>query len=635
MIVKMSRVFIATRMADRDRLLAFLDKLNLVHLEPVEPEKSIADEKTLSAIRDISRAIQILSPIKPTRRIHFQNPVEAARETIELRKTIMEHQQRLLDLHRRISELEIWGNVRLSQFEILRQNGIEIRFFIIPKVHFKDIEAECAEIITALPEKKILTAIIDRRKQVKVPEGARPLSLPSQDRASVLAEAKKSDRELKQSFDRLAKLAGMTQAMRKEYNRLSGEITYVKAQRSGVNRGIIFALQGWIPAEKADRIESQLIKENLYAAVQTTRVKADDMPPTLIHYPAWVKPIKALFDLLGTLPGYREIDLSPFFMLAMPLFAAMLISDAGYGLLIFLTGFLFYKKITDATNKFLAQIMIIFGLATLAWGILIGNYFGITLEMMAQFGGLARTNENGILPDYDSLWEIGGFYGKTTAIMLRAGIFWREDPEAARFLLMKIAIVIGSLHLILARIRKMVKLFPDQRILAELGWIIVIVNILALIWYLMFIGVDRTPATIWWILGAGLIIAASFHNLQKSIIKRLLLGLSSSMLPLLNTFTDTMSYIRLFAVGLSSYYISSAFNTMAMQTAEAATWLSAVPILIIGHGLNIAIVTIAIFAHGVRLNMLEFSNHAGVQWHGYAYRPFTTKKETRFGENLS
>mgnify|MGYP001812995507 FL=1 len=107
-------------------------------------------------------------------------------------------------------------------------------------------------------------------------------------------------------------------------------------------------------------------------------------------------------------------------------------------------------------------------------------------------------------------------------------------------------------------------------------------------------------------------------------VKRLLLGFAASMLPLLSTFSDTMSYVRLFAVGLASYYIASAFNSLGVATAETATWFMAVPVLIFGHGLNIGLATIAIFAHGVRLNMLEFSNNAGVQWGGYAYRPFST-----------
>jgi V/A-type H+-transporting ATPase subunit I len=83
-----------------------------------------------------------------------------------------------------------------------------------------------------------------------------------------------------------------------------------------------------------------------------------------------------------------------------------------------------------------------------------------------------------------------------------------------------------------------------------------------------------------------------------------------------------MSYIRLMAVGLASYYIAAAFNTLAGSLAGAATWAAGAPVVLFGHALNIGLAVIAIFAHGVRLNMLEFSNNAGVQWAGYAYQPF-------------
>jgi V/A-type H+-transporting ATPase subunit I len=66
--------------------------------------------------------------------------------------------------------------------------------------------------------------------------------------------------------------------------------------------------------------------------------------------------------------------------------------------------------------------------------------------------------------------------------------------------------------------------------------------------------------------------------------------------------------------------------------AETMTWFAAIPVLIFGHGLNIGLATVAIFAHGVRLNMLEFSNNAGVQWAGYAYRPFSANTITTTGK---
>jgi len=91
----------------------------------------------------------------------------------------------------------------------------------------------------------------------------------------------------------------------------------------------------------------------------------------------------------------------------------------------------------------------------------------------------------------------------------------------------------------------------------------------------------------------------------------------------MGTLSDTISYIRLMAVGLASTILATTFNDLAAQLAASATWLAGAPVLLFGHGLNIGLAMIAIFAHGVRLNMLEFSKCLGMSWSGYPYEPFS------------
>lgn len=635
MIVKMSKVYIAVRRGDRDELLDRLGRMNLMHFQPVQPEEAVPDEETLQEIADIDRALEILSPVKPSRKPSAQKPIDAALEAIEIQATIIKCQNRLNELHQRIEELKIWGDVKLSQFEALRESGIEVRFYLVSQAEARKVRVECGEIISPLLGKRVLMAVIDRKGQFVMPEGSEPLPLPSEDRASILAETKKIDADLKDGYKRLSQLATLTGGLQAERDQLVSEIAFVQAQRSGLSRDELFAVQGWLPSEKADSLKSLLSEDRFYAAVLSKPVTEEDMPPTLIRYPKWARPIKGLFDMLGTLPGYREMDLSPFFMLALPVFAAMLIGDAGYGLLISLAGILFYKRFVRVLGRYKAQILIIFGLATLVWGILTANYFGVTPATMAKGGGFVKSAESGDEVNYAALWAGEGFYGHTAKMMRRAGFLWRKDSKAARFLLIKVSLIIGCLHLILARLRRMVELIPNQRALAEIGWIIALAGMLALIWHMLFIGVEQVPFFLWWILLVAVLLSSWFSRPGKGVVKRMLLGFASSMLPLLNTFSDTMSYIRLFAVGLASYFIASAFNTLSVQIAESATWFAAVPVLIFGHGLNIGLATIAIFAHGVRLNMLEFSNNVGVQWGGYAYRPFTTEQVSISGEKLS
>ena len=249
-------------------------------------------------------------------------------------------------------------------------------------------------------------------------------------------------------------------------------------------------------------------------------------------------------------------------------------------------------------------------LATLTWGVMSGNYFGITPQSLKDAGF-----ENG------------------ANVMAKTAMLWRWDGEAGRVLVMKISLLLGCFHLITAHLRRVVELWPNVRAFAEVGWIIILSDMMALIWFLMFIGADQVPGIVGIILLGGLLCVTWCSEPHSNPVKRILTGFASSILPLLGTFSDIMSYIRLFAVGLASYYIAAAFNGLGAQVAESATWIAGAPIVIFGHALNLGLAAIAIFAHGVRLNMLEFSNNVGVKWAGYAYQPFTRNDRTSNGES--
>ena len=94
-------------------------------------------------------------------------------------------------------------------------------------------------------------------------------------------------------------------------------------------------------------------------------------------------------------------------------------------------------------------------------------------------------------------------------------------------------------------------------------------------------------------------------------------------LSFIGAFTDIVSYIRLFAVGLATVAVADANNTMAAQAPIAGK----VVILFIGHSLNLILAAMAILVHGIRLNVLEFSGHLHLEWTGFQYAPFRNLKE--------
>ncbi len=209
--------------------------------------------------------------------------------------------------------------------------------------------------------------------------------------------------------------------------------------------------------------------------------------------------------------------------------------------------------------------------------------------------------------------------------MATIGFLWRSDSNASQALITQLSFVFGTIHLVLAHLRAAVALGKDLRTLAEIGWALFLVGMLGIVWFLFY------PESLWMpmpvmgsLLGSGALLVICFSFPSRNPAKVIGLGLASNIMPMMNTFSDTMSYIRLMAVGLASYYIALAFNNLAMDVASVGIimWIPAALILIFAHSLNIILGLIAVFAHGVRLNMLEFSSNAGVQWAGYPYAPF-------------
>ena len=442
--------------------------------------------------------------------------------------------------------------------------------------------------------------------QTELPEGVAVIERPERDRPSLKAEAASLDEVLATNSKQLAAMASHSEPIRQYRNRLNASARDTVASRSATGGNGVTALQGWAPAEKAATLQDDLAAQGLDAAIEATDPTEEDTPPTLVRYPLIFRPIKALFDILGTLPGYRELDLSPFFMLAFPIFAAMLIGDAGYGLLFIGAGLHFRKKLMAAGKGTSLALLLFIGMVTFAWGVLTGNYFGITPDGFRSAGGI-----------WKSLGDVMAFVAP----------LFRSDETAARTILMKASFITAVIHLSLARLRNCVALFPDSRFLGELGWASVLVGMFGVVWHLLFIGIEEPMLTFNLIaIAAGVLLAIVFTYPSRNVAKRLGIGFASSLLPFLGTFSDTMSYIRLMAVGLASFYIAASFNTLGAQVAGSATWIAGAPVVLAGHALNIGLALIAVFAHGVRLNMLEFSSNAGVQWAGFPYQPFDSKQ---------
>ena len=609
MIVKMLKVYVAAASQRRDDLLAALGELGVVHLAPVDPDKAVAEEKTLADTDAAVRAMQILSSVEPAGAKPEISAEAAAKEAVSIQRRSAEAANRLSSLHRQIESLAMWGDVRLDQFEQLRQAGVDVKFFSVPSNNAPLVHADCVQTLADLPGKRVLMAVIDRGGGVSLPEQVEPIPLPPRDRPTIREEAAQIDAALATDRKRLSQLTHLAVEIESWRGRLASDAEYTIAGRGALSGEHLFAVQGWTPADKAESLAADLATAGIEAAVETFEPAEDEEPPTLIRYPKWTRPIKGLFDIMGTNPGYRELDLSGFFMIGLPVFTGMLIGDAGYGLMLIAIPLLMYRRVTAAAGRDKIHLLMVMGAATFVWGLLTGNIFGVTPQNMIDAGG--------------------------PVAVLGTGLSWAHfiaegnQKDVARGL-MQVSFIFGTIHLVTAQVRQSLGVFPGLRFLSHIGWSLFLCGMLGIIWFLFFDSQKTPPVPINpvvpWLLGAGGALAVLFANPDRNIAKMLGLGLANFPLDAIGAFSNTISYIRLMAVGLSSTIIAQTTNSLAYDLAGAATWIPGALVILFGHTLNIALCAIAVLAHGVRLNMLEFSTNAGVQWRGYDYKPFAGTK---------
>jgi V/A-type H+-transporting ATPase subunit I len=76
-------------------------------------------------------------------------------------------------------------------------------------------------------------------------------------------------------------------------------------------------------------------------------------------------------------------------------------------------------------------------------------------------------------------------------------------------------------------------------------------------------------------------------------------------------------------VGLSGVAVADAFNNMGMSIgfSDIGSALGACLVIVFGHILNMVLSMFAILVHGIRLNVMEFSGHLGLEWAGFRYQP--------------
>lgn len=590
MIVPMKKVYLITQKKNAVAAAESLGELGVVHVE----SEAIESTQDLIELREevllVTRAVHLLSRYDCSRQgirqeqlsdwkriantlVSLESRLEHLRESLNQRKLVIE-------------QYEVWGDFDPHDIGILTASGIYVYLCKIPKKEKEQIPSE--GIVHVIRETgKDLYCILIARENKKWPFDFIPFpemslhqmkSIQEQERL----EIEKIEKDIRGHCLYFKHLSGVLQE-RSEALGLE-EVVLGMKEADG-----LALLRGYCPVDQAQILGRRAKEEHWGLLVEDP--SDDDRVPTLIRNPQWVEIIRPLFTLMNVLPGYKEVDISPIFLIFFSIFFGILIGDAGYGFIFFgLTFFLqnkFKNKMTDQAPFFLFYVL---SSSAIIWGLLTGTFFGTLL--------------------------LGKF--------VKPVFQWLMDNAHVQLL----CFLIGAIHLSIARgWQFLMKMSTPFAALAEIGWMVVVwggfflVN--AMVIGTPVLGMDMRKSLIVVGCGVGLVLV---DILVRSRGKAGEIGIGCILLffSTLSACTDVVSYIRLFAVGLAGLAVADAFNEIALSIGfnSILTGLVASLILVAGHVFNIILGCFGLLVHGLRLNVLEFSGHVGLEWKGFKYQPF-------------
>lgn len=586
MITPMRKVTILALASEQEATVSALRDLGVLHVELRPAMSADADSaRTTEQLDTARKAIEILQAAAPTSNFAAPAPKAAqdagrlaaqARKLNDERQTLSSENSKLAAA---IEHQKPFGNFDPKLARSVITSGIEVNLFRVPaKTRFPDGE-------------QIKRLSGDKEFQYGVSFGELPqanglelIALPEHSLDELRENVAANEERSRQIQIELRSLSAALPQLETHTAKLEEQYGFERVSESLSAQGEIQYLEGYCPVKKISALEEAARKHGW--ALWEREPEADDNVPVELQLPRWLRPITVLFKGLGILPGYREADVSAVFLLFFSLFFAILIGDAGYGLLM-LAAVLFARRKKPAAPSQPFWLFGVFAVCTIAWGVLTGSYFALDTSSWPKFfHGLEWL-------DYD-----------------------KNDGNV-----MWLCFLIGGVHLTIAHLWNALILAPSRKALAEIGWV-------GVVWLMFFlagklvVGKEIAPAVLW-MGGLGILLIVLFMTDPKDF-KNDWINHPMLILNLISCLVDVISYIRLFAVGMASAQIALTFNQMAFGM-EMAPWLKPLVvalILILGHGLNLILGTLSILVHAVRLNTLEFSNHKGLTWSGQPYDPF-------------
>ncbi|MBQ6824960.1 MAG: ATPase [Clostridia bacterium] len=631
MIVPMKKVSLILLGSKKTEALRKLRKLGLVHIEITEGSGEripvLKEQITLleSGIFSLAEKKQKNIEAKSATTEEALTIAASIAALAEKKKGCLAEQ---VTLTGELERLKAWGEVDPAALKALAEKGISLSLYEMPKKEYDAL----GEAVITIPLEKTKASVKflllrGEEEAVNALSGYR-LALPALSTVVIREKVEALEKEMQEADEKIASYAGYVGSLKDAVKALEKEIQFETYATGMDNEALsdkstlsVACFKGYIEAEKLDRLQ-QAAKENAWGLLAEDPSEDDDVP-TKLKNNKFVSLIYPLTDFLGTVPGYFEYDISGWFLAFILIFFGIIFGDGGYGLFICAVAAIPIVKALIAKKPVAPTFLLVglFGLSTVAWGTITCTWFGLSPE---QLPGWLKSLSIPVISNVyaDKIWYpfwTNGQAGLTTA-------------QNLQILCFSLALV----QLTVAHIKGAVRNRKSLKILGDIGSILQLIGIYYVVLSLVVnasvfsfglnLGGVPVGTVAIALVGIGFVMNFVFANYEGNLLKSILsslVNIVSVLLGVVNVFSDIVSYIRLWAVGLAGAAISATVNELAGPLlGNFLFMILAIILLVFGHGLNMILNILSVIVHGIRLNTLEFSSHLDMSWSGHKFNPF-------------
>lgn len=515
-----------------------------------------------------------------------------------------------------IRKLENWGEIDWDSLRRIEAQGYKVGFF---RCNGKSFKAEWANdyFATEISSDKKQMYFVTFSEEVPTLVGAERIQLPQTPLSDFYAQEGKLLTRLNAIHLELCRIHGEEQP-----TLLAGQLatendislSKVHLSNESMADGVVKLMVGWAPEENADKVVDYLEKERIFYEMEDPAFD-DDVPIEIRNdkFSSLFEPILKMYSL----PNYHDIDPLPFFAPFFMLFFGLCMGDMGYGLIILFGGLALMRcKPSMASYGKLGAFL---GGMTCICGFLTGSFFGIDLATV----------------DWDFMKPIQPYFLNDS----KKDSFFGYSP------MMVISVIIGLIQVLLGMTLAGCKAVKNYGIIYGVGkfsWVLALLSATVLFGFPLFgvelsIPVQCVLYALIALSAFGIFFLNNPNAYKKDTVLGKALGVGSNVgAGIWATYGmstgllgDLLSYIRLFALGLTGGVLGSVFNTLAVEMSPSipvAHELTMLIILLIGHSINFALCMISSFVHPMRLTFVEYFKNADFEGNGKKYQPFRIKR---------